>query len=93
MTRELQKDKSAHPSNDRLHEVEHDQKASESESDYNNIEEPEDFYISMNYNDDLSIKMIEDATSLLDDLKNVQYDEKLAKFFANYKNDIEDLTE
>lgn len=33
-----------------------------------------------------------DMNSLLEDLKNVKYDEKLSKFYKTYRNNIKDLT-
>ena len=39
------------------------------------------------------IETIEDWEALMEQMKNVKYDKKLAKFFSTYTNDIEDLTE
>ena len=57
------------------------------------IEEPEDFYILSNNNNDLFLSSEEEIDALLNELKNVKYDEELARFFSIYKNDIEDLTD
>jgi len=63
------------------------------ESEKDNIEEPDDFFILSNNNDGLILSSEEEIDALLDELKNVKYDEELARLFSNYKNDIEDLTE
>ncbi len=57
------------------------------------IEEPDDFFILSNNNNDLILSSEEEIDALLDELKNVKYDEELARFFSEYENDIEDLTE
>ncbi len=46
------------------------------------IEEPEDFYILSN-NNDLFLSSEEEIDALLNELKNVKYDEELARFFSN----------
>jgi len=55
------------------------------------IQEPEDFYI-ISTNDDLVLKSKEAVELLLKDLENVEYNEKLAEFYSNLKNEIIDLT-
>ncbi len=57
-----------------------------------NIEEPENFHIITTY-DDLVIDSKETMDTLLNDLNNVKYNEKLAKFIFNFMKDkIKDLT-
>lgn len=63
------------------------------ESEKENIEEPDGFFILSNNNDDLILSSEEEIDALLVELKNVKYDEELARFFSEYENDIEDLTE
>ncbi|MBN1214594.1 MAG: hypothetical protein JXA99_04050 [Candidatus Lokiarchaeota archaeon] len=58
---------------------------------FEEVHEPEDFYI-ISTNDDLVLKSKEAVEDLLNDLENVEYDEKLASFYSELKNEITDLT-
>jgi len=58
---------------------------------FEEIQEPENFYI-MSTNDDLVLKSKETIELLLKDLENVKYNEKLANFYSNLNNKIIDLT-
>ncbi|TFG28203.1 MAG: hypothetical protein EU532_05785 [Promethearchaeota archaeon] len=58
---------------------------------FEDIQEPEDFYI-MSTNDDLVLQSKEAVELLLKDLENVKYNEKLANFYSNLENKIIDLT-
>ena len=58
---------------------------------YKDIQEPENFYI-MSTNDDLTLTSKEAVEDLLNDLENVEYDEKLSEFYSTLKNQIKDLT-
>lgn len=60
---------------------------------YENIEEPENFHILTNYDDDFIINSKDDAEALLEILKNSKYNKELAKFFSKFENNIKDLTE
>ncbi len=66
-------------------------KTEEKVQKYDNVEEPEDFYI-MSTNDDLILKSKETVEDLLNDLENVKYDENLADFYSTLQNEITDLT-
>lgn len=55
------------------------------------LKEPENFYILSNNEDDLLLTSKE-MDSFLNKLKNVKYDEKLAKFYSNFDNNIVDMT-
>ena len=66
-------------------------KTEEKVQKYNNVQEPEDFYI-MSTNDGLILKSKEAVEDLLNDLENVKYDEKLADFYSTLQNEITDLT-
>ena len=66
-------------------------KTEEKVQKYNNVEEPEDFYI-MSTNDDLILESKEAVKDLLKDLESVEYDEKLANFYSTSQNKITDLT-
>jgi len=57
------------------------------------IEEPKDWYIFTKTTDDLILKSKEEMDSLLERLKNVKYDPKLAEFYSTFTNDFEDLTD
>lgn len=56
------------------------------------VEEPKDLYIYTKTTDDLILESKEEMDTLLERLKNTRYDEKLAKFYATFTNDFEDLT-
>ena len=58
---------------------------------FENIQEPEDFYI-ISDNDDLLLNSKEAVECLLEELENAEYDEKLAEFYSKFHNEIEDLT-
>lgn len=58
---------------------------------FENIREPEDFYI-ISDNNDLFLHSKEAVELLLKDLETVEYDEKLANFYSKFHNQIEDLT-
>lgn len=63
------------------------------ESEKEKIEEPDDFFILSNSINDPILSSEEEIDALLDELKNVKYNEELVSFFSEYENDIEDLTE
>ncbi|MHA1489486.1 MAG: hypothetical protein ACTSRI_07510 [Promethearchaeota archaeon] len=56
------------------------------------VEEPKDWYIYTKTTDDLILESKEEMDSLLERLKNVKYDPKLAEFYSTFTNDFEDLT-
>ncbi len=58
---------------------------------FEEIQEPENFYI-ISTNDDLVLKSKEAIELLLKELENVKYSEKLANFCSNLNNKIIDLT-
>ena len=58
---------------------------------FDDIQEPEDFYIISN-NDDLVLNSKESVELLLDELESVEYDEDLANFYSKFHNDIDDRT-
>ena len=58
---------------------------------FEDIQEPDDFYI-MSTNDDLVLKSKEAVELLLKDLENIEYNEKLADFYSNLNNKIIDFT-
>ena len=61
-------------------------------NDLEEIEEPDNFFISSNY-EGFIIDSKEDAEKLLKDLENSKYNEKLAHFYLNFKRDeIKDFT-
>ena len=54
---------------------------------YDKIEEPTDFHIVTNSEDDLVIDSLEDTKALLDDLKNTKIDKELSKYFSKFLNE------
>ncbi len=56
------------------------------------IEEPENFYILTDLNDELIIDSKEDAIAFIEKLENSEYNDKLAKFCSNFTNKIKDRT-
>lgn len=58
---------------------------------FENIQEPEDFYI-ISDNDDLVLNSKEAVELLLEDLETAEYDEELAKFYSRFHYEIKDLT-
>ena len=59
---------------------------------FEEIEEPEDFYI-ISDNDDLILTTKKAVELLLDELESVEYDEELANFYSKFHNEIEDHTD
>ncbi len=66
-------------------------KTEEKVQKYNDVQEPEEFYI-MSTNDDLILTSKEAVEDLLNDLENVEYDENLSEFYSTLQNQIKDLT-
>ena len=60
------------------------------ENNFENIVEPENFFIATNYDDDLILSSKEDAKILLENLRNSKYNKKLAEFISKFDNDIKD---
>ena len=60
-------------------------------TNFEEIQEPEDFYIISN-NDDLVLTSKEAVELLLDELESVEYDEELANFYSKSYNEIDDRT-
>lgn len=58
---------------------------------FEEIQEPEDFYI-ISDNDDLILTSKEAVELLLDELESVEYNEKLANFYLKFHNEIDDRT-
>ena len=58
---------------------------------FEEIQEPEDFYIISN-NDDLVLNSKMAVELLLDELESVEYDEDLANFYSKFHNEIDDRT-
>ena len=58
---------------------------------FEEIQEPEDFYI-ISDNDDLVLTSKEAVELLLDELESVEYNEKLANFYLKFHNEIDDRT-
>jgi len=56
------------------------------------ISEPDDFYIITEKLDELVLYSDDEINYLLESLKKSKYDKKVAEFFSNYDNEIEDLT-
>ena len=57
------------------------------------ISEPDNFYITTDRLNDLVMTSDDEINYLLESLKKSKYDKKLANYFSNYDNEIEDLTE
>ena len=66
-------------------------KTKEEVKKFEDVHEPDDFYI-ISTNDDLVLNSKKAVEELLNDLENVEYDEKLANFYSELKNEIVDLT-
>ena len=60
-------------------------------TNFEEIQEPEDFYI-ISDNDDLVLTSKEAVELLLDELESVEYDEELANFYSKFYNEIDDRT-
>ena len=60
-------------------------------TNFEEIQEPEDFYI-ISDNDDLVLTSKEAVKLLLDELESVEYDEVLANFYSKFYNEIDDRT-
>jgi len=60
-------------------------------TNFEEIQEPEDFYI-ISDNDDLILTSKEGVELLLDELESVEYDEELANFYSKFYNEIDDRT-
>ncbi len=60
-------------------------------TNFEEIQEPEDFYIISN-NDDLVLTSKEAVELLLDELESVEYDKELANFYSKFYNEIDDRT-
>ena len=58
---------------------------------FEEIQEPEDFYI-ISDSDDLVFNSKEAVELLLDELESAEYDENLANFYSNFHNEIDDRT-
>ena len=57
------------------------------------ISEPDSFYITTDRFNDLVLTSDEEINNILESLKKSKYNKKLAEYFSNYENEIEDLTE
>ncbi len=58
---------------------------------FEEIQEPEDFYI-ISDNNDLVLTSKEAVELLLDELESVEYDKELANFYSKFHNEIDDHT-
>ena len=58
---------------------------------FEEIQEPEDFYI-ISDNDDLVLTSKDAVELLLEELESVEYDEKLTNFYLKLHNETDDRT-
>ena len=66
-------------------------KTEEEVKKFEEVHEPEDFYI-ISDNDDLILTSKDAVELLLDELESVEYDKELADFYSKFHNEIDDLT-